>query len=302
MSSEKHHHHKVNAKNLGITALLNIFITAAEAIGGILTGSVSLLSDAAHNFSDVLSLVISYIASKIARRQATLEQTFGLRRSEILAAFINSATLMGLAIVIFIEGVKRLYDPVNVNSSWVIGLALLSIVVNGASVLFIRNDAHDNINIKSAYLHLFSDMLTSVAVLVGGLAMKYLQWHWADAVFSMVIALYLLYTSWGILKKSLKIFMQFSPASININLITQQIEGLSGVKNVHHVHVWQIDEHEIMFEAHIDVTENIMISDFESILDQIKERLREHGINHVTIQPEYSVTDNKQLIHSSFKF
>ncbi len=297
MTTETHHHHRVSGKNLGLTILLNVLITVAEAIGGIISGSMSLLSDAAHNFSDVLSLLISYIANNLARRKATPEQTFGLKRSEILAAFINSATLMGLAIVIVVEGTKRLYHPVSVNSSWVIWLSLLSIAVNGASVLFIRNDALDNMNIKSAYLHLFSDMLTSVAVLVGGVAMKYLQWYWVDAVFSMVIAIYLLYSSWSIFKTSLRIFMQFSPANININLITKQIESLPGVKNIHHVHVWQIDEHEIMFEAHIDVTDNIKISDFESILEQVKVKLKEHGVNHVTIQPEYSVTDNKQLIH-----
>jgi len=140
-------------------------------------------------------------------------------------------------------------------------------------------------------------MLTSVAVLIGGLAMKYLQWYRVDALFSILIAIYLLFTSWKIIKASLRIFMQFSPENININEITKQVESLEGVKNLHHVHIWQIDEHEIMFEAHLDVTNNITISDFEKILEQVKILLAKQGINHVTIQPEYSVTDNKQLIH-----
>jgi len=292
-----HHHHRVSGKNLGITILLNVLITVAEGIGGIISGSMSLLSDAAHNFSDVLSLAISYLANRLTGKKATLKRTFGLKRSEILAAFINSATLMGLAIAILVEGIKRLYIPVTINSNWVIGLSLLSILVNGVSVLFVRNDAHDNINIKSAYLHLFSDMLTSVAVLIGGLAMKYLQWNWVDAVFSILIAFYLLYSSWGIFKTSLKIFMQFSPDNIDINLITRKLEALEGVRNIHHVHIWQIDEHEIMFEAHVDVTNNISISDFEVLLEKIKSTLADYGINHITIQPEYSVPDNKQLIH-----
>ncbi|MEJ5315683.1 MAG: cation diffusion facilitator family transporter [Tenuifilum sp.] len=295
--SHDHNHHKVSGKNLGITILLNLFITVAEFLGGILSGSMSLLSDAAHNFSDVLSLIISYTANRLSGQKATLTRTYGLKRSEILAALINSATLLGLAIAILLEGAKRLYEPIPIDSSWVIWLSLLSILVNGLSVLFIRDDSRNSINIRSAYLHLFSDMLTSVAVLIGGLTMKYLQWYRVDSLFSILIAIYLLFTSWRIIKTSLRIFMQFSPENINIEEITKQVESLEGVKNLHHVHIWQIDEHEIMFEAHLDVTNNIRISDFEKILEQVNILLAKQGINHVTIQPEYSVTDNKQLIH-----
>lgn len=295
--SHDHNHHKVSGKNLGITILLNLFITVAEFLGGVISGSMSLLSDAAHNFSDVLSLIISYTANRLSGQKATLTRTYGLKRSEILAALINSATLLGLAIAILLESVKRLYKSIPIDSSWVIWLSLLSILVNGLSVLFIKADSHNSINIRSAYLHLFSDMLTSVAVLIGGLAMKYFQWYRVDALFSILIAIYLLFTSWRIIKVSLRIFMQFSPENINIEEITKQVESLEGVKNLHHVHIWQIDEHEIMFEAHLDVTNNITISDFEKILEQVKILLAKQGINHVTIQPEYSVTDNKQLIH-----
>lgn len=297
MKNETHHHHRVSAKNLGIAILLNIFITVAEVVGAILSGSMSLLSDAAHNFSDVLSLIISYTANRLSGQKATPMRTYGLKRSEILAALINSATLIGLAIAILFEGAKRLYMPVPIDSGWVIWLAILSILVNGISVLFISDDSRKSINIRSAYLHLFSDMLTSVAVLIGGLAMKYFQWYRVDALFSILIAIYLLFTSWRIIKASLRIFMQFSPENINLKRITKQIEALEGVKNIHHVHVWQIDEHEIMFEAHMDVTSNIRIADFEKILEQVNTLLAEQGIHHVTIQPEYSVTDNKQLIH-----
>ena len=146
------------------------------------------LSDAAHNFSDVLSLIISYTANRLSGQKATLTRTYGLKRSEILAALINSVTLLGLAIAILLESVKRLYKPIPIDSGWVIWLSLLSILVNGLSVLFIKADSRNSINIRSAYLHLFSDMLTSVAVLIGGLAMKYLQWYRVDALFSILIA------------------------------------------------------------------------------------------------------------------
>lgn len=296
-SQGHHHHHEVSGKNLGWSILLNVGITVAELIGGIISGSMALISDAAHNFSDVISLVVSYIANKLTKREATQNQTFGFKRSEIIAAFFNSVTLITLAVFILYEGFVRLFNPVLVAANWVIWLAILSIIVNGASVLFIRNDAHHNINIKSAYLHLFTDMLTSIAVLAGGLAMKYLQWFWVDSVFSIAIAVYLLFSSWRIFKSSLRIIMQFTPENIRIDDIVSQLEKLQGVKNIHHVHVWQINEHDIMFEAHVDMDNDIKITEFEIILKNIKEVLHQFKIEHCTLQPEYSVADNKQVIH-----
>jgi len=297
MGETEHNHHKLSAKNLGFAILLNVGITLAQVIGGIISGSIALLSDAAHNFSDVLSLFISYLANRLSGRRATEKQTFGFRRSEILAAFINSVTLIVIGIIILIEAIQRLINPVNISSGWVIWLATASILVNGLSVIFIRKDSHDNMNMKSAYLHLLTDMMTSVAVLAGGLLMKYLHWYWADSVFSMVIAVYLLYMSWGIFRTSLRIIMQFTPEEVDIKKIAQDIENIDGVKNIHHVHVWQINDHDLMFEAHIDVSEDLKISGFEKILEKIKEVLLKHNIDHSTIQPEFTVNDNKQIIH-----
>ena len=168
-------HNKISGKNLGLAILLNVGITVAEALGGIISGSMALLSDAAHNFSDVISLIITGYANKLAKKDATERQTFGFRRSEILAAFINSATLIIISVVIIIEAIQRLTDPVVPSAEVMIWLAIASIIVNGLSALFIRRDSHNNLNMRSAYLHLFGDMLTSVAVLAGGLAIKYLQ-------------------------------------------------------------------------------------------------------------------------------
>ena len=297
MVNSEHQHHEVSGKNLGWSIILNAGISIAELIGGIISGSMSLLSDATHNFSDVISLVVSYIANNLTKRKATQNQTFGYKRSEIIAAFFNSVTLMALAVFIMYEGFIRLFNQGIVAADWVIWLAILSIIVNGASVLFIHNDAHDNINIKSAYLHLFTDMLTSIAVLAGGLAMKYLQWFWVDSVFSIAIALYLLFSSWRIFKSSLRIIMQFTPENIHIDEIVSKLEKLYGVKDIHHVHVWQINEHSIMFEAHVDMTHDIKITDFELILEDIKEVLKQFKIEHCTLQPEYSIDDDKQIIH-----
>ena len=297
MNELTHHHHEVSGKNLGLTILLNIGITVAQAVGGVISGSMALLSDAAHNFSDVLSLVISYLANRLAKRGATEKETFGFRRSEILAAFINSATLIVIAILILSEAIQRLINPVAISASWVIYLAIAGILVNGVSVLFLRNDSHENMNMRSAYLHLFADMLTSVAVLLGGLAIKYLNWNWIDGVFSIAIAIYLLYMSLGIFRSSLRIIMQFTPEGIDINKIATEIEMIQGVKNIHHVHVWQINETNLMFEAHIDLAEDIKVSGFESILYEIESVLKKNGITHSTIQPEFSADDKKKIIY-----
>jgi cobalt-zinc-cadmium efflux system protein len=297
MQETRNHYHVVSGKNLGLAILLNVGITLAEAIGGIISGSMALLSDAAHNFSDVLSLIISYFASRLSKRKATEKETFGFRRSEILAAFINSATLIIISVIIIIEAIRRLMNPAPLSANLMIWLAIASILINGLSALFLRKDSHDNINIRSAYLHLFGDMLTSVAVLAGGLAIKFLKWNWTDSVFSLAIALYLLWLSWGIFRSSLRIIMQFTPEEIDIKKIACEFEKIPGVKNIHHVHVWQINDHDLMFEAHVDMSEDIKMSGFEKVLEEIKLVLIQNGINHSTIQPEFSVDDKKQIIY-----
>lgn len=297
MHSSDQHRHEISGKNLGLAIFLNVFMTIAEAAGGLVSGSIALMSDAAHNFSDVISLVISWFANRLSKREATLTRTFGFRRSEILAAFINSATLIIISIVIIIEAVKRISSPAEVSAGIMIWLAVASIIVNGLSVLFLRRDSRENMNMRSAYLHLFGDMLTSVAVLAGGLAIRYMGWNRADSIISVAIALYLLWLSRGIFVSSLKIIMQFTPDDIDIKEIAAEIEKIPGVRNIHHVHVWQINEHDLMFEAHLDLAEDIRVSGFEEILGQIKTLLAGTNIRHVTIQPEFSVDDRKQIIY-----
>ena len=297
MNEIEHHHQEVSGRNLGFAIVLNVGITFAQAIGGIISGSMALLSDAAHNLSDVLSMVISFLANRLAKREATEKQTFGFRRSEILAALINSATLIIISVIILVEAIQRLVNPEPVSANLVIWLAIAGIIVNGVSALFIRNDSQENMNMKSVYLHLFGDMLISIAVLLGGLVMKYLQWYWTDSVFSIAIAFYLLYMSWGIVRSSLRIIMQFTPEEIDVKRIASEIEKIQGVKNIHHVHVWQINEREMMFEAHIDLSEDMNVSSFEKILHRIKAVLIKYDINHSTIQPEFTVDDKKQIIY-----
>ncbi len=292
------HSHEVSGTRLGITILLNVFITVGELIGGIISGSMALLTDAAHNFSDVLSLIISYIANRLAKRKPTSKETFGYRRSEIIAAFANSVTLIIIAFYIFYEAVQRITLPVEIQSDWVIWMALGSIVLNGLSVLLIMKDAKRNMNMKSAFLHLFSDMITSVGVLIGGLVMKFYGWIYIDSIFAILIAGYLIYLSWEIFTDSLCILMQFTPKNVDLKKISKEIADIDGINNIHHVHIWQLDDHRINFEAHVDLISDISISEFEIILAEIKLLLKGHGINHSNIQPEFETSDNKELIQA----
>ncbi len=297
----EHHHHnhgKLKGKNLFISVALNLGITIAQIIGGILSGSMALISDALHNFSDVLSLLITYISYKLSARKNTTKHTFGYQRGEILAAFVNSVTLLIIAAFLGFEAVNRMIHPHTIDSVIVIWLAIASIVVNGSSVLLIKSGAKESINIKSAYLHLFTDMLTSVAVLIGGLLMKYFGLFWIDGLVTLVIALYLIYASWHLFIDSINIIMLFSPGNIDIEQLTEQIESVEGIKNLHHLHLWRFTDNKVNMEAHIDLKKDQSISVFESQLTQIKVIAHNMGIDHVTIQPEFDSQDDKNLIHN----
>ncbi len=296
MSNHHHHIHQVSGKNMGVAVLLNILITIGQVIGGILSGSVALLTDALHNFSDVLALLLSYITNRIAKRKSTVKQTYGFKRAEILAAFVNTAVLMGIAVFLITEAIQRFYQPHPIKSDIVIWFALASIIINFLSVLMLRNDAKESMNIRSAYLHLMTDVLTSIAVLLGGILMKNYNIYWLDAVLSIAIALYLILSGYKLLAGTIKILMQFTPPGIDIKQINQKVTALRGVKNLHHVHIWQLDEKITLFEAHIDLTDDITITGFQKILDKIETILHDFNIHHFNIQPEYSREDSKEMI------
>jgi cobalt-zinc-cadmium efflux system protein len=295
--SHSHNHDDLKGRNLLISIVLNIIITVAQAIGGIISGSLSLLSDALHNFSDVISLIVSYIANSYSKKEASFDKTFGYKRAEIIAAFVNAATLIIVAVYLVYEAVLRFLNPKEIESTLVIWLALLGIVANGFSVLLLRKSAKENMNMRSAYLHLFTDMSASVAVLIGGLLMKYLGWFWVDGVLTILIAVYLIFMGYDLLKKSFRVLMLFTPEDIDLKNLRAAISIHAEIKNVHHIHIWQLNEKEIHMEAHIDFHEDISLSKFDTILNDVEEVLfHDFGINHVNIQPEYKKDDPKDVI------
>ncbi|GEP50015.1 cobalt transporter [Flavobacterium noncentrifugens] len=296
-SHNHNHSHEVTGKNLSVSIFLNIAITLAQIIGGFISGSLSLLSDALHNFSDVLSLILSLFAHKLAKRKASEKYTFGYKRAEILAAFINAATLVIVALFLIYEAVERFSKPEVIGSGLVIWLSLLGILFNGFSALILKKDAEHNLNMKSAYLHLFTDMMASVAVLVGGLLMKYFQWFWIDSVITLGIAIYLIIMGFGLLKSTTKMLMLFTPEDLDINEIIAKLHNVTGKNTLHHIHLWNLNDNKLHFEAHLECTENISISDFNSIVSEIEEVLHhEFHISHCTIQPEFGKSCSKEFI------
>jgi cobalt-zinc-cadmium efflux system protein len=297
------HHHSSNSKahenqkKLGFTIFLNIFITIVQIAGGFISGSLSLLSDALHNFSDVISLIISYLASTLLKKHQTSKQTFGYKRAEVVAAFINTVILIIVAVLLIFESIKRFKDPVVIDSGWVIGLAIGALIINGISALILNRGSKENMNIRSAYLHLLSDAFTSLAVLIGGVLIYFYKFYWIDGALTLLIAVYLIFVSWKLLLESLKVLMLFTPSSIVIETINEEISTIPEIRNIHHVHVWQLDNDQIYFEGHVDFVDNLTLQKVNEILGRIQGTLHEHfNIEHVTLQPEFNRCQKKDLI------
>ena len=284
--------------NLLITVLLNIIITVSQFVGGVISGSMALMSDAVHNLSDVIALLISYIAQRLSKnKKQTVDKTFGFRRAEIVAALINSTILIVLAFFLVYKAIDRFESPKIIEGDLIIYLSLLSIILNIASVWLLKSEAKSSLNIKSVYVNLMSDVMTSIIVLVGGMLIKYNHWYIIDPILTLIIAGYLLYVSWDILKESIGIIMQFAPKNIDIVAVEKAVTQLPSVKNIHHVHIWQLNDKDYRLEAHIEFNKDIKLSEFDEICERIEKLLLEKfNINHTYIQPEWKRDDPKEYI------
>ena len=295
--SGHHHHHEVSGKNLLWTIILNVIITLSQIVGGIISGSLALLSDAMHNFSDVLALVIAWGANRLAARPNDASRTFGYKRAEILAALFNASVLIGIAVFLIVEAAHKFYHPEAINSVWVIGLGALSIVLNTASVLLVKEDSHENMNVRAAYLHLLTDVMTSIAVVLGGVLMYYFGIFWIDPLISALIALYLIWASFGLVKESGAILMQFTPEGIDVDEVVKAIESEPEIKDVHHIHIWKLNDHQINLEAHLDFNEDVPLSVSNKVMDKLEKKLHDYfDIEHMTFQCEYDRNDQKKII------
>lgn len=291
------HRHSVSGTRLLLTIILNILITVTEVIGGILSGSLALLSDAMHNFSDVFAVIISYVAEKLSETESSHRRTFGLKRAEVLAALVNSVVLLFVALFLFREAVLRIVNPQEVAAGTVLLVAGIGLAGNLLSVLLLRSGAKRSLNVRSAFMHMLADALSSVAVILASIAMMLWKVYLLDPVLTIIIGLYVLKEGYDILSRSVRILMQLAPENLDVYEIKSAVESVPGVKNLHHVHLWQLSDREVFFEGHVETEEDIRLSQACSLINRISEKLKsEFDIDHVTIQFEYEACEDKSVI------
>jgi len=280
-----HDHGHNHGKQFGVVFSLNVGITIAEVIAGILSGSLALVSDALHNASDVVAILLSFWTRGVAKREATETHTYGYRRAEILSAFVNSVALMGIAVLLVREAIERLFVPVVPRGSVMVIVGLVTAVANALSGWVLHHDAQESLNMRSSYLHLLSDAIFSLVVVLGGM----LVWwrhdiFWVDPLLSVGIAVWMVYEAWKVLRETVDILMQ-AAAPLDYAALRQVIESVPGVKDIHHVHTWRSDEHTVYLEAHLEMDDK-PLSEACQVGEEVEKRLHDMGVSHVTLQYE----------------
>lgn len=291
--THSHHHGEDTTEGrLWISIFLNLAITLAEFIGGILSNSLSLLSDALHNLNDTASLGISLIARKVSKKKANLDKTFGYKRAEIIGAFINLITLVIIALFLMKEGIERFYDPKPIDGLVMFVVAIIGLLGNFITAILLYSKSKDSINIRSAYIHILSDGLSSIGVIIAGWLILEYQLYIVDTILTLVIAGYILWQSFYMLRETIDILMESTPEEIEIEEVTSAMRQIPDVLGVHHVHVWRLDEQNILLESHVVIDEN-NLPNMETIKTKLKEMLSNRfNIYHSTLEFEFEPCDD----------
>ncbi len=299
-----HHHHHHDTANMSSTkllwvTLLNFSITIVQVIGGILSNSLSLLSDALHNLGDSSAIFIAFLAGKRSRKSPDQQHTFGYKRVEILVALFNAVVLIAICIFLFVEAYERWLNPEPIKGLLMLVVAIFGLLANLISVLVLNKDKEHNLNIKSAYLHLMGDTLSSVAVILGGIAIWQWNIYWIDPVITVLVGIYIIYHTWDVVKQTVDILMQSTPSNINLDEIKQEVEKIEDIDNIHHVHVWRLDDTQVHLEAHVNLKHNIDMEHMMKIREKVEHLLKEHFyINHITLQFGYKCCDGADFLIS----
>ena len=272
-------------RRIALAVIVNLGLSVAQIIGGILSGSLSLIADAIHNLSDAISLIIAFGARKIARRPADASMTYGYARAETVAALINYTTLIVIALYLVYEGVTRFLDPQGVDGWLVVFIAAIALVVDIITALLTWRMAKDSMNIRAAFLHNLADALGSVAVIVAGTLIILYGWNIVDPIATLLIAAYILWHASREIGDVIRVLMQGAPHSVSAEQALETIQNVDGVNNVFHLHLWMMDEHVPTLEAHVTIDEGRW-KDADAIKDQLKAALGEIGITHSTVEME----------------
>ncbi len=295
-----HHHNEPNKKNLLISVLLNAGITAAEFIGGILSNSLALISDAVHNLSDTMAIIISYVALKTSKKESNLKNTFGYKRIEILAALFNAVVLIVISVYLFYEAYERFLNPEPIKGKLMFIVAAIGLAGNLISVILLHKDSMHNLNIKAAYVHLIGDTLSSVGVIIGSVIIYFWNAYWIDPFLTVIIGIVIIKATWGILKETIEILMQTSPSGLKLDEIKTELEKHPEIKNIHHIHSWRLSDSIIHFQCHADVSNNLPIKEIDKIRIDLENTLHNmFGIDHITIQMELDTCSEKSAIHKT---
>jgi cobalt-zinc-cadmium efflux system protein len=287
-----HHHARVDSyRVLRISLILTLAYIGLLVVVGIRAHSLALLSEAGHNVSDFLALLLSLAALYIQRRPPSATKTFGYDRAGVLAAFLNSLTLIGVAFYIFVEAGKRLYAPVDVNATSMIWVGAAGVLINGVISILLFSGSRGDVNIRSAFLHMFGDTLATAAVIVGGWMIMRTGQTWIDPALSFGIGAMILWSSFGIIQETMNILLEGAPRGLDAQQVATAILGVTGVNDVHDVHLWSIGSHTHSLACHVTIAD-IPPSESETILREVQVRLKDtFHIHHTTIQFEHVVCE-----------
>lgn len=289
MEHHHHHHHTAPAQSLNgifiLSIILNGLFVLIEAGVGLWQNSLSLLSDAGHNLSDVFSLVLVLIAFRLAKMQRNERFTYGYRKSTILISLLNAVILLVAVGAIVIESIHKFSEPTVVNGiavSWTAGVGIL---INGATALLLMRGQKSDLNVRGAFLHMAADTLVSVGVVISGIVIHYTGWTVIDPIVSLIIAVVILISTWELLSDSLRLAVDGIPDGVDLHEIEQIITAEEHVKSTHHIHVWAISTTETALTAHVVID---ALSCWPNVSEHLKHSLAEHGISHATLEPETS--------------
>lgn len=289
-----HHHHHHHSKDdsdrsLIVAVSINILLTVFQIVGGIISGSLALIADALHNLSDAASLGIAIFARKISRKPADQSKTFGYKRAEVVAALINLTILVIISLYLLYEAIWRFFDPVSISGWVIVIVAGVALVIDMITALITLRLSKNNMNMKAAFLHNLSDALASLAVIVAGSLIILYQWFWVDTLLTLLLSLFILYQGLAMLPKTIHLLMEGAPENIDFDAVKKSLLSLEGVDDIHHVHVWSLDEETIALEAHV-VANIDTFDEMESIKNIIKKKLSdEFNIKHSTLEFEHEM-------------
>lgn len=282
------HHHgvpsKIGEKRLWWAVGANMLLTLAQVIGGLISGSLSLVADALHNFSDAASLLIALIAIRIGRKPPDKFKTFGYKRAETIAALINLVTLVIIGLYLCYEAIMRFIAPEPIAGWIIVIVAGIALIIDIFTAFLTYSQSKTSMNIKAAFLHNVTDALASVGVIIAGTLIILYGWVWVDAAMTLLIAGYVLYQGFTTLPKAIHLLMEGTPEHIDIKDVIEALEEQMGVQNAHHVHIWQLDEQRNALEAHIVISDE---ADMDAIKVSIKSMLHDKfNIDHSTLEFE----------------